>query len=111
MEFDINHIANLARLGLNEDEKERLAKEILVVLNYVNELNKADTFEIKPILQITGLENIMRKDEIKEREMELSKKIIDLAPVRSGYNVAGGPASSLGGPKTKRGFIKIKKIL
>lgn len=63
---EIDHLANLARLGLSQKEKEVLRKELASILAYVNKLQEVDTKNIEPTAQVTGLVNVMREDEVKD---------------------------------------------
>lgn len=63
---EVNHIAELARLGLDAKEKKSLTKELASILDWVNKLGEVDTSKVKPIAQITGLVNAWREDEVKE---------------------------------------------
>lgn len=75
----VEHIAKLARIELTEKEKRKFSDELSSILDYVDKLNKVDTKNIKPIQQITGLENIVRKDEI-NHELRINDKLLDGAP-------------------------------
>ena len=59
---DIEHIATLARLDLSEVEKDQYAKELGIILDYVEMLNELDTSVIGETTQVTGLENVVRED-------------------------------------------------
>ena len=59
----VEHIANLARLGISEKEKSQFAGQLSDVLSYVEQLNKVDTRGVESTAQVTGLENVMREDE------------------------------------------------
>jgi len=87
----IEHIAKLARMKLTEKEEEKFANDLSSILNYIDKLNKVDTENIKPIQQITGLDNITRSDvEIRNPKSpastsrgeagEIRNKILDEAP-------------------------------
>jgi aspartyl/glutamyl-tRNA(Asn/Gln) amidotransferase C subunit len=86
----IEHIAKLARMKLTEKEEEKFANDLSSILNYIDKLNKVDTENIKPIQQITGLDNITRSDvEIRnpmptgrQAKLEIRNKILDEAPDR-----------------------------
>lgn len=56
--MDINHIAKLARLGLSEEEKKNLEKELPNILKFVDKLNEVKADKIDPTTQVTGLENV-----------------------------------------------------
>jgi len=59
---EVEHIAKLARIRLSEDEKEKMTSELGAILAYVSKLNEIDTTGVEPTAQVTGLENVFRKD-------------------------------------------------
>lgn len=61
---EVEHIAALARLKLSEEEKEKYSQQLSEILNYVEKLQAVDTSAIEPTSQVTGLENVMRQDEV-----------------------------------------------
>lgn len=61
---EIEHIANLSRLSLSEDEKELYSHQLSDVLAYVEQLNEVDTDNVEPTANVTGLENVWRGDEV-----------------------------------------------
>jgi len=77
----VEHIAKLARIELTNQEKEKFTKELSSILDYVEQLNKVDTKDIESIKQITGLKDVMRKDEAKKRE-KTRDKLLKQAPKR-----------------------------
>ncbi len=89
---DIEHIAKLARLGISMKDLEKFQKEISLILDYVSQLQKADTSKVEPIFHITGAKDITRKDESQKIEIDKVKKILDAAP------------------ETKDGYIKVKAV-
>ncbi len=80
----VKHIAELARIELTDQEKEKFSKELSSILDYVGQLNEVDAKNIEAIKQITGLENVARNDEPRIRNQELRKKILKQAPDRKG---------------------------
>ncbi len=62
--IDIYHTAQLANLPLSEAEAKKLGHELEETLTYIAHMNELDTKNIDPTSQVTGLENIMRKDVI-----------------------------------------------
>ena len=93
---DIKHIAKLARIKLTEKEEERFGKELSSILDFIDQLNKADTSQVEPAYQITGLVNSFRTDEYRkdfEMNEELNEKLIGQAPHRQDR------------------FIKVKSVL
>lgn len=65
MKIDVTHIAKLANLPLNPEEKEKFEKQLSETLGYVNKLNSVDTKNVEPTSQVTGLENVTREDDAK----------------------------------------------
>jgi aspartyl-tRNA(Asn)/glutamyl-tRNA(Gln) amidotransferase subunit C len=59
---DVDHVAYLARLGLDEDERERLRAELDQILGYMQVLQQLDTSAIPPTAQVIPLHNVMRPD-------------------------------------------------
>lgn len=78
--MDINHIAKLARIGLNEEELQRLEKEFAAILTFVEKLKEVDIANIKPMSGGTDLINVMREDEVSLIESEIREKILKNAP-------------------------------
>jgi aspartyl-tRNA(Asn)/glutamyl-tRNA(Gln) amidotransferase subunit C len=62
VKIDIKHVAKLAKLTLTEDEKKKFTKQLGETIEYINKLEEIDTKDVHPTSQVTGLENIARKD-------------------------------------------------
>lgn len=77
---EVQHIAILARLGLTQEEIEKYTNQLSSILDYVKQLEEVDTEGIEPTAQVTGLENIMRDDQIDKCGKETQDKLISLAP-------------------------------
>lgn len=61
---DVLKLAQLARISLSEDEVDAFAGELSSILEYVEQLSAVDVKGLKPTNQVTGLTNVMRKDEV-----------------------------------------------
>ncbi|MBU0667695.1 Asp-tRNA(Asn)/Glu-tRNA(Gln) amidotransferase subunit GatC [Patescibacteria group bacterium] len=61
---EIEHIAMLARLGLKKGEAEKFSRQLNSILEYVRQLNEVDTDGVEATSQVTGLENVSRKDTV-----------------------------------------------
>lgn len=61
---DVKKIANLARLGLTEEEVERFAGQLTDILSYVTLLSEVDTTGVPETCQVTGLANVTREDKV-----------------------------------------------
>lgn len=62
---DVDHVANLARLSLTEEEREKMTRELNSILGHVDKLNQLDTEGVQPTFHVLAtLKNVTRKDEI-----------------------------------------------
>jgi aspartyl-tRNA(Asn)/glutamyl-tRNA(Gln) amidotransferase subunit C len=59
---DVEHVAHLARLGLDEDEVERMADQLNHILEAMESLKRLDTSAIPPTAQVIPLQTVMRDD-------------------------------------------------
>lgn len=83
----IQHIAKLARLELSEEELEKYGNQLSDILNYIDQLRGVDVFNVEPTAQVTGLENILREDEIKEWDAEEVELALKDAPELEGRQI------------------------
>jgi len=49
MEIDVRHVAQLARIALDEEEVQRLRDELARILDYIGKLNELDTKDVPPM--------------------------------------------------------------
>jgi aspartyl-tRNA(Asn)/glutamyl-tRNA(Gln) amidotransferase subunit C len=59
---EVAHAARLARLGLSDDEMDRLVSELDNILDAMQALRQLDTSAIPPTAQVIPLQNVMRDD-------------------------------------------------
>ncbi len=59
---DIERIARLAKLDLNDEEKAALGKDLSAIIGYMDVLSKIDTEGVEPMEHVLGLSNVMRED-------------------------------------------------
>jgi len=84
-EESIEYVANLARMGISEDEKKKYFKQISELFKYFEELKMIDLRNVEPTSQITGLQNVTREDEVHLIHSE--EKVLDEAPEVEGEQV------------------------
>jgi aspartyl-tRNA(Asn)/glutamyl-tRNA(Gln) amidotransferase subunit C len=89
---DIEKLAQLARVGLTDREKESLAAEMTSILEYVKQLDEVDVTNVEPTSQVTGLKNVTRDDTV------ISSNI-------------GRDELLSNAPDIENGFIKVKTVL
>lgn len=63
---DVEHIAKLARLKLNEDEIQQYTGNLNDILKYVEKLNELDLEEVEPLSHPVENINVFREDVLKE---------------------------------------------
>ncbi len=90
---EVEHIAELAKIGLTKEEKERFSGELSDILEYIEQLKEIDTKNIEPVSQATGLVNVVREDVAKDFDKNNRKIII------------------AGFPEEREGCIKVRQIL
>lgn len=69
-------MAKLARLGLSEEEVERMAGELSGILEHVDRIGELELDEVAPTSHVVELENVLRVDEPHEsldRDIALSQ--------------------------------------
>src|SRR3989344_7477747 len=60
---DVKHIADLARIKIDEKEEKKIQKVLSSILGYIDKLNEVDTTKVEPLYQTTGLVDSFRSDE------------------------------------------------
>lgn len=63
---EVEHVANLARLNLSDDELETMTGQLDTILSYVDKLEELDTSEVKPTTHVFSVSNAFREDEVKD---------------------------------------------
>jgi aspartyl-tRNA(Asn)/glutamyl-tRNA(Gln) amidotransferase subunit C len=95
--IEVEKIAQLARIELTESEKAKFPLELSEILNYVEKLNKIHNKNVAETSQVTGLENVYRKDvTIKCSQDEAIKNREELLK---------------NAPAKKNGYIKVRAVL
>ena len=62
----VEKVAQLARLELAEDEKEKMIADMNKILGFMDKLNEIDTAGIEPLVYMTNEINTVREDVIKQ---------------------------------------------
>ena len=60
---EVEHVADLARLALTAEEKERFREQLSSILEYAGRLQELNTAEIPPTAAVLSLSNVLRDDE------------------------------------------------
>jgi aspartyl-tRNA(Asn)/glutamyl-tRNA(Gln) amidotransferase subunit C len=59
---EVEHIAELAKLALTDEEKQRYREQLSAILDYVQSLNKIDTSDIPPTASVLPVDTVLRAD-------------------------------------------------
>lgn len=81
---DILHIAELAHLKLAEEEIGTFREQLSSVLAYVGQLSQVDVTGLEPAAHITGVSNVLRRDETLPPDPVLRQALLEAAPEREG---------------------------
>jgi aspartyl-tRNA(Asn)/glutamyl-tRNA(Gln) amidotransferase subunit C len=79
---DVEHVAELARLHLTDEELDRMQDQLSRILEAIAVLRDVDTSHVGPTATVLALENVMRDDDPRDgisREAALAN-----APLREG---------------------------
>jgi aspartyl-tRNA(Asn)/glutamyl-tRNA(Gln) amidotransferase subunit C len=72
------HVARLARLRLDDEEVERMSRELSSILEHVDRIAELELDQVEPTSHVVELENVLRPDE--PRPSWPREKILEPAP-------------------------------
>ena len=58
----VEHVANLARLNLTEEEKEQMTKDMEAIIGFADQINSLDIADVKPTDHVIPINNVFRDD-------------------------------------------------
>lgn len=62
-EEQVRHVANLARLGLTDEEVKRMGEQLGAILDSIDEIGKLDLEGVPPTANPLNMTNVLRPDE------------------------------------------------
>ncbi|PTM56492.1 Asp-tRNA(Asn)/Glu-tRNA(Gln) amidotransferase subunit GatC [Desmospora activa] len=62
----VEHVAKLARLDLNEEEAQMYTEQLNDILRFAEKLNELDTDGVEPTSHVLPMANVLREDERKD---------------------------------------------
>jgi aspartyl-tRNA(Asn)/glutamyl-tRNA(Gln) amidotransferase subunit C len=77
-EEEVRHVANLARLGLTEDEVKRMSGQLDAILESIDQIGELDLEGVPPTTNALNLTNVLRPDE--PRQCLPPKEALSTAP-------------------------------
>jgi aspartyl-tRNA(Asn)/glutamyl-tRNA(Gln) amidotransferase subunit C len=60
---EVQHVARLARLRLDDGEVEQMSSELSAVLGHIEKLSELDLEGVPPTSHVTDVVNVLREDE------------------------------------------------
>src|SRR3990167_9519093 len=87
---EVEHLAKLARIGMTDEEKRELQKDLERILDYVSEIKEVSE-KIETV--VSEHRNVFREDGNPHETGKFTEDILNLAPARVGN------------------YIKVKKVL
>lgn len=84
---ELEHLAKLARIDLNEADKKSLVKEFDSILGYVDQLKKVDV-SLDAAGRVGSVRNVLRPDMVESVSPEDRERFLDEAPDREGDFIA-----------------------
>jgi len=84
---ELEHLAQLARIELTQDDKKSLLEEFGAILNYVDQLKKADV-EMDAETRVGAVKNVTRPDSASPVSVEDRERLLSLVPDREGDFIA-----------------------
>jgi aspartyl-tRNA(Asn)/glutamyl-tRNA(Gln) amidotransferase subunit C len=64
-DFNIQYVANLARIELSPEEEQRLGGQLQNILGYIEKLREVDVSNVEPTAHAVPLVNVLRPDEVR----------------------------------------------
>ncbi len=89
---EVEQVASLARIGVSDVEKDELTQSLSSILEFVDALQAVDTKGVAPTSQVTGLEDVLREDEVVRCELSRDELLANA-------------------PATLEGYVKVKRVL
>ncbi len=77
---EVEKVAKLARLELNENEINNHAEQLEKILDYITQLEKIDTDDVPCTTRAIEVTNVFRKDE--KKNFENTEELLELGPSR-----------------------------
>ena len=88
---EVRHIATLARIGMTDDEVERMRDEMSQILESFDVLQQIDTDAVEPTGHSVDLDSVLRSDEVAK-----SSSVADVL---------------LNAPATEDDFVRVRAVL
>jgi aspartyl-tRNA(Asn)/glutamyl-tRNA(Gln) amidotransferase subunit C len=81
---ELEAIAFLARIDINESEKEKYLADMNKMFDYIEILQEPDVSGLNPTTHVTKLRNVWREDVVKKCSKEIIDHMLNAAPEKEG---------------------------
>lgn len=61
----LDHIAELARLEFQDEEREEIKNDMTRILGFIEEMNAVNTDQVEPLVYMSDARNVMREDDVR----------------------------------------------
>lgn len=82
---DVLKLAKLSMLELTDEQLDQFTRELDEIVGYVEQLQAFDVDGLEPSFQVTGLQNVMRPDEIVD--FETTEELLKNAPAQENNQI------------------------
>jgi len=89
MDIDIEYVARLARIDLNQQRKKKFARQLSDILSFVEKLKELDISSVEPMSHVLPLQNVFRQD--KAGSSLILNKVLGNAPSKAGNSFFSVP--------------------
>ncbi|MFH1430784.1 MAG: Asp-tRNA(Asn)/Glu-tRNA(Gln) amidotransferase subunit GatC [Candidatus Uhrbacteria bacterium] len=80
---EVLHLAQLSRIDLEDAEAEQFAGQLSSIIAYVDQLKEVDVdVASEAVANVSGLENVMREDELHGCSPDDRERVLDAFPMR-----------------------------
>ena len=83
---DVQHLAQLSSLQLDEAETENLRSDLESIVGYIEQLSELDTSGVEPTYQVTDLQNVWREDVVNNYGID-KDALLALAPATEAQQI------------------------
>ena len=81
---EVEHVAKLAKLEFNEEEKEEFTSQLNSILDYFKKLNELDTEKVEPTAYVASMPNLLNEDKV-EPSLPQEEVLSNSKYVKRGY--------------------------
>lgn len=83
---DVQHLAQLSSLQLDDAEVESLRTDLENIVGYIEQLSELDTTGVEPTYQVTDLQNVWRDDAVDDYGIS-KEELLALAPAMEAHQI------------------------